>query len=269
MDNPYNFSGKVALVAGASKGIGAATAKAFAEAGAAVVLAARTADALAAIAAEIEAAGGRALAAPMDVGDDDAQRRLVEQALDTFGRLDFAFNNATGGPRMQPLHEIGAAAFDVGIRTDIRGTFLGMKYQIPAMLRTGGGAVVNMASRAGVEAVANMAVYVAGKAAIIGLTKAAALDYADHGVRVNVVAPGSILSWQLERAGPEAQQAAARAVPMRRVGRLDEVAATVLWLCSSAAGFITGAVIPIDGGQGAGTKPERMFQPGKGTQAKG
>ena len=170
---------------------------------------------------------------------------------------------------MVPLHQIDAEQFDVGVRTDIRGTFLGMKYQVQAMLQGGGGAIVNMASLAGLNAVANMAVYVAGKAAIIGLTKAAALDYADQNIRVNVVAPGSILSWQLERAGSEAQQAAARAVPMRRVGRLDEVAATVLWLCSPAAGFITGAVIPIDGGQGAGTKPDRMFQPGKGMQAAG
>jgi NAD(P)-dependent dehydrogenase (short-subunit alcohol dehydrogenase family) len=266
MDNPYDFSGKVALVAGASRGIGAATARAFARAGAGVVLAARTADALDAVALEIEAAGGRALAVPTDVGDAVAQHRLVERTLEKFGRLDFAFNNATGGPRLQPLHEIDPDAFDVGIRTDIRGTFLGMKEQVPAMLTSDGGAIVNMASLAGINAVANMAVYVAGKAAIIGLTKAAALDYAERGVRVNVVAPGSILSWQLERAGPEAQQAAARAVPMRRVGTLDEVAATVLWLCSPAASFITGAVIPIDGGQAAGTRPERMFQPGKGMQ---
>jgi len=174
-----------------------------------------------------------------------------------------AFNNATDGPLPAPLAEIDPADFDRGIRTNIRGTFLGMKYQIPAMLRSGGGAIVNMASLAGLNGVANLGGYVAGKAGIMALTKVAALDYADQGIRVNVVAPGPILTHHLEKAGTDAQRQAAASTPMRRIGRAEEVAATVLWLCSDQASFISGAVIPIDGGQYAGVKPPSMFRPGK------
>jgi NAD(P)-dependent dehydrogenase (short-subunit alcohol dehydrogenase family) len=138
-----------------------------------------------------------------------------------------------------------------------------MKYQIPAMLASGGGAIVNMASLAGVIGVANLAAYVAGKAGIIGLTKVAALDYADQGIRVNVVAPGPILTHHLEAAGAQAQRGAAMATPMRRVGTAAEVARTVLWLCSEQSSFVTGAVLPVDGGQAAGTKPPQMYRPGQ------
>src|ERR1700729_2862977 len=241
--------GRVALVAGASRGIGAATAEAFAAAGAAVVLAARDIDALNAVASRIEANGGKALAVRADVSDAESQRSLIDQTLATFGRLDAAFNNATDGPRPAPLADIDPTEFDRGIATNIRGTFLGMKYQIPAMLQGGGGAIVNMASLAGSTGVANLAAYVAGKAGIIGLTKVAALDYADRGIRVNVVAPGTILTHHLAAAGENAQRAAAGAAPMRRIGTVTEVASTVLWLCSEQASYITGVVIPIDGGQ--------------------
>ncbi|MBO0841438.1 MAG: SDR family NAD(P)-dependent oxidoreductase, partial [Sciscionella sp.] len=174
------FEGRVALVAGASKGIGAATAKAFADAGAAVVLAARDEQAIARLAGEITANGGRALPVRTDVGDAESARTLVERTLTEYGRLDFAFNNATDGPPPAPLADIEPDEFDKAIRTNIRGTFLGMKYQIAAMLRTGDGtaAIVNMASVAGVQGFPNLAGYVAGKAGIIGLTKVAALDYA-------------------------------------------------------------------------------------------
>ncbi|HYZ55524.1 MAG TPA: SDR family oxidoreductase [Streptosporangiaceae bacterium] len=201
MDDP-RMDGRVALVAGASKGIGAATAEAFAAAGAAVVL---------------------------DRSDD----------------------------------------FDRGIATNVRGTFLGMKFQIPAMLRGGGGAIVNMASGAGLNGVANLAAYVAGKAGIIGLTKVAALDYADQGIRVNVVAPGPVLTHHLEAAGPEAQRQAGLSTPMRRTGTASEVARTVLWLCSAGSSFITGSVIPVDGGQSAGLKPPQMYRQGQPMAADG
>ena len=258
------MTGRVALVAGASKGIGAATAGAFAAAGAAVVLAARDKDALASAAARIQAAGGRATAIPADVSDTESMRSLVEQTVARYGRLDAAFNNAADGPLPAPLADIDVAEFDRGIATNIRGTFLGMKFQIPAMLAGGGGAIVNMASLAGVIGVANLAAYVAGKAGIVGLTKVAALDYADQGVRVNVVAPGPILTHHLQAAGPEAQRLAGLSTPMRRTGTAEEVAQTVVWLCSDQSSFITGAVIPIDGGQSAGNKPPQMYRQGQG-----
>ena len=157
----------------------------------------------------------------------------------------------------------------VGIATNVRGTFLGMKFQIPAMLASGGGAIVNMASIAALNAAANLAAYVAGKAGIIGLTKVAALDYADRGIRVNVVAPGPILTHHLEAAGPEAQRLAGLSVPMRRTGGAAEVAQTVLWLCSGQSSFITGAVIPVDGGQLAGNKPPQMYRQGQPMTASG
>jgi len=259
ISGPLPMSGRVALVAGASKGIGAATAEAFAAAGAAVVLAARDTAALKAVAAGIEARGGQALAVGADVADADSMRHLVEAALSAFGRLDAAFNNASAGPMPAPLADIDPDEFDLGIATNIRGTFLGMKFQIPAMLASGGGAIVNMASIAGLNGTANLAAYVAGKAGIIGLTKVAALDYADQGIRVNVVAPGPILTYHLEAAGPQAQRGAALSTPMRRVGAAAEVARAVLWLCLEESSFITGTVIPVDGGQSAGNKPPQMY----------
>ena len=255
--------GRVAMVAGASKGIGAVTAEAFAAAGAAVVLAARDIEALTAVAARIEAEGGEATAVGCDVTDAEAVRHLVDRAVSRYGRLDAAFNNATDGPLPAPLAEIDIAEFDRGIATNIRGTFLGMKFQIPAMLASGGGAIVNMASVAGLSATANLAAYVAGKAGIIGLTKVAALDYADLGIRVNVVAPGPILTHHLEAAGPQARRMAGLATPMRRTGLAAEVAQTVLWLCSGQSSFVTGSVIPVDGGMAAGNKPPQLYRQGQ------
>jgi NAD(P)-dependent dehydrogenase (short-subunit alcohol dehydrogenase family) len=261
---------RVALVVGASRGIGAVTAKAFADAGAAVVLAARDAAALGSVAAEIEASGGRALALPTDVTGADAAVTLVERTVAAFGRLDYAFNNATDGTMPAPLADVDPDGFDRAIATNIRGTFLGMRAQIPAMLATAGqGAIVNMASLAGVQAVAGLGPYATAKAGIVTLTKTAALDYADQGIRVNVVAPGPILTHHLQRAGAEAQEQAARATPMGRIGRPEEVADLVLFLCSDRAAFITGAAIPIDGGQSAGLKPPRLYREGEPMAAAG
>jgi NAD(P)-dependent dehydrogenase (short-subunit alcohol dehydrogenase family) len=257
------MQGRVALVAGASKGIGAATAEAFATAGASVVLASRDITALESVANRITGRGGQATAIRADVSDEDSMRHLVDQTVRTYGRLDAAFNNAADGPMPAPLADIDTGEFDRGIAVHIRGTFLSMKFQIPAMLRSGGGTIVNMASVAGLTGTANLAAYVAGKAGIIGLTKVAALDYADQGIRVNVVAPGPILTYHLEAAGPEAQRLAGLSTPMRRTGTATEVAQAVLWLCSPQSSFVTGAVIPIDGGQNAGNKPPQMYRQGQ------
>jgi NAD(P)-dependent dehydrogenase (short-subunit alcohol dehydrogenase family) len=257
---PGPLEGKVALVAGASRGIGAVTAKVLARAGAKVMLAARDARALDAVVGEIRSEGHEARCITVDVGDERSAEAMIQRVLDDFGRLDVAFNNATDAAPPQALADMNVDDFDRAIRTNIRGTFLGMKHQIAAMLATGGGSIINMASLAGVQGVANLAGYVTGKAGIIALTKVAALDYADRGVRVNVLAPGPILTHHLEAAGEAAQRQAALATPMRRVGTAEEVANAVLWLGSDASSFVTGVTLPIDGGQSAGVKPERMFR---------
>jgi NAD(P)-dependent dehydrogenase (short-subunit alcohol dehydrogenase family) len=259
----YDFTDRVALITGGSQGIGASIAAAFVQAGAAVTIIARTEERLEKTAADLRNAGGRVLAVPADVTDEDAVREVVERCVEEFGRLDFAVNNATGGPMPAPLAEIPSDGFSLGIRTNINGTFYGMKHEIPAMLNSGGGVIINMASVAGVGAVSNLAAYVSGKAGIIGLSRSAALDYADQGIRINVIAPGPILTDDLRGAGARAQQLAAESVPLGRIGSTADVAACVLWLCSEDASFITGVTVPVDGGQTAGTKLRQTYRPGQ------
>jgi NAD(P)-dependent dehydrogenase (short-subunit alcohol dehydrogenase family) len=251
------FEGKVGIVTGASKGIGAATALALADAGAAVAIAARSADRLDELAARIGANGGRAIALPTDVGDADSVRRLVERTVATFGRLDLAVNNAAGGGAPPtPLADLPVEAYDSAIAITLRSVFVSMKFEISAMLEHGeGGAIVNIASTAGLEAVGGLAGYVSAKHGVIGLTKTAALDYGNRNIRVNALAPGPILTDNLARAGDEAQRQAAMAMPLRRVGQPDEVAGAVVWLCSDEASFISGATLPIDGGKLSGVPP--------------
>jgi NAD(P)-dependent dehydrogenase (short-subunit alcohol dehydrogenase family) len=246
---PRLLEGKVAIITGASRGIGAAAARAFAEAGAAVALAARDEVALAAVAEQIVAGGGRALAVPTDVGDPAAVERLVRRTTDAFGRLDAAFNNAGAGHMPKPLADVTVEEFDGVVRSHLRGVFLGMKYEIPAMLASGGGAIVNMSSGAGLRGVGGIGGYVASKHGIIGLTKSVALDYAQQGIRVNAVAPGPIGTKRLTGLTDEQRSPIARAVPMQRVGRPEEVAAAVVWLCSDQASYITGSTLTIDGGK--------------------
>jgi NAD(P)-dependent dehydrogenase (short-subunit alcohol dehydrogenase family) len=259
----YDFSDRAALITGGSQGIGAAIAAAFVQAGAAVAITARSNDRLQRTATELRDGGGRVLAVPADVTDEAAVRALVARCIDEFGRLDFAINNATDGPMPAPLADIPSDGFSLGIRTNINGTFYGMKYEIPAMLASGSGVIINMASVAGLGATSNLAAYVSGKAGIIGLSKSAALDYADQGIRINVIAPGPILTDHLRAAGDRAQQMAAQSVPLGRIGTTADVAACVLWLCSDEASFITGATIPLDGGQTAGTKLRQTYRPGE------
>ena len=258
LESHTNLEGHVALVTGASRGIGAAVACAFANAGASVVLAARDADALERLVVELKASGAEAAAVPTDVSDEPAVTRLVEETLTRFGRLDFACNNAarTAGPPPTPLADLDLEAFDASVAVNLRGVFLGLKYEIAAMLAAGGGgAIVNMSSTAGIHGVAGLAPYVSTKYGIEGLTRVAALDYARHNIRVNAIAPGPILTDHLERAGADAQHHAAAAMPIGRIGQPQEVAAAVVWLCSDAAAFVTGTTLVIDGGQLAGTPP--------------
>ena len=245
------LAGKVAIVTGASRGIGAETARAFAAAGATVALAARDRAALTDLADELRASGTQSLAVPTDVGDPAAMEALVKRVLETYGRLDVAFNNAGGGHMPAPLADISVEDFDRAVSVNARGVFLSMKYELSAML-TGGGAIVNMASTAGVSGVRGMSAYVAAKHAIVGLSRSAALDYAEWGIRVNVVAPGPILTDRIHALREEQRRPIVQAVPMRRLGQPGEVGATVAWLCSDEASFITGATIPVDGGRLAG-----------------
>ncbi len=209
------LAGKVALITGASRGIGAAAARAFAQAGAAVA-------------------------------------RLVQRTLDAYSRLDAAFNNAGDGHQPTPLADLAVDDFDRAVRSTLRGVFLSMKEEIPAMLAGGGGAIVNMASTAGLRGVPGLAGYVASKHGIIGLTQTAALDYAPRHIRINAVAPGPIATHRLAQLTDERREQMAATVPLHRLGQPEEVAATVVWLCSDHASFITGAKIPIDGGRMAG-----------------
>ncbi len=251
-----SLDGKVALVTGASRGIGAAVARAYAQAGAAVVLAARDADALDRLAAELVKGGGQALAVPTDVADADAVARLVSRTVDAFGRLDVACNNAAGGGHgPTPLAEVPVEAFDSALAVSLRGVFVAMKHEIPAMVASGGGSIVNMSSTAGIDAVGGLAAYVTAKHGLEGLTRVAALDYAGQGVRVNAIAPGPILTDNLARAGAGAQGAAASRLPVGRVGQPDEVADAVVWLSSEAAAFVTGTTLVVDGGLTAGAPP--------------
>ena len=253
------MTGKIALVTGASRGIGSAVARAFHAKGARVALAARDSDALEQLADELGGSDRQALAIPTDVSDPDAVAQMVERVVSEFGRLDFACNNAAGGghPPM-PLSEIPLEAFDSMHATSLRGVFLSLRAEIPAIVHSGGGAIVNMSSTAGLQGVGGLASYVTAKHGLEGLTKVAALDYAAEGVRVNAIAPGPILTDNLIRAGAAAQQAAAAAMPLKRVGQPEEVAAAVVWLCSEESAFITGATLTIDGGKLAGTPPFRV-----------
>lgn len=254
-DSTRPLSGKVALVTGASHGIGAEIAAALAGAGADVVLASRDGAQLSRQVTAITTGGGKAVAMSVDVADEDSVKAMMAGIRDSFGRLDVAVNNAAGGGRAPaPLAEWASAEFDSAISINLRGVFLCLKYEIELMLASGnGGAIVNMSSTAGEQGVAGLSGYVASKFGVGGLTRVAALDYASHGIRVNAIAPGPILTERLAGAGQAAQDRVAAAVPLGRIGATAEVAAAALWLCSDQSSFVTGTVLAVDGGRLAGT----------------
>ncbi|MAD47405.1 MAG: short chain dehydrogenase [Oceanospirillaceae bacterium] len=251
-DNLIDYQGKTVLITGAATGIGKATALAFARQGANIVIG-DVDDRAKDTAADIKQLGAESLFVKTDVSDASAVENLVSEAVARFGKLDAAFNNAGLLPPTAPLAEQSAEDFDRIISVDLKGVFNCMKYEIQAMLNTGGGAIVNTASVAGVVADPGMAPYVAAKHGVVGLSRAAALDYATQGIRVNALAPGLVESNMTRRwlDDPEFVDQLMANSPVGRAAKPEEMAGMVLFLCSDAASFATGQVYLNDGGQTA------------------
>ena len=247
-----SYAGKVAFVTGAGTGIGRATALAFAGEGAGVVVADVSEQGNRETARMIEAAGGRALAVACDVRRAEDVKAALDKAVETFGRLDVAFNNAGVEQPIMPAADLTEEEWDRIVDIDLRGVLLCMKHEIPLMLEQGGGAIVNTSSGAGVKGFAGQAAYCAAKYGIVGLTKAAALDYALQNIRVNAVCPGIIETPMMDRFSggtPEGRERVISQEPIGRMGKPEEIAAAVVWLCSDAASFVTGHALVADGGQ--------------------
>ena len=250
--NPtYDFRGQVALVTGASSGMGLATARAFAAQGASVALADINEDALRAANDELTSAGQQALAVVCDISDEDQVAALVDHTVATYGRLDMAFNNA--GIQVPPSDAADepAGIFERVNAINLRGVWACMKHELRQMREQGSGAIVNCSSLGGLVGLPGRASYHASKHGVLGLTKSAALEYAPRGIRINAVCPGTIATpmvADMEAKGELDMAEAIRNQPIGRLGTADEIAAAVLWLCSPGASFVVGVALPVDGG---------------------
>jgi NAD(P)-dependent dehydrogenase (short-subunit alcohol dehydrogenase family) len=250
--NPtYDFAGQVALVTGGSSGMGLATARAFAEAGAAVVIADINETTLDTARDKLTAAGHRVLGVWCDVSDEESVAALVKATVDTFGRLDVAFNNA--GIQVPPSDAADepAEVFDRVNAINLRGVWACMKHELGQMRAQGCGAIVNCSSLGGLVGLPGRASYHASKHGVIGLTTSAALQYAPRGIRINAICPGTIetaMVADMAAKGELDRAEAAAATPIGRLGRSEEIAASVLWLCSPGASFVVGVALPVDGG---------------------
>jgi NAD(P)-dependent dehydrogenase (short-subunit alcohol dehydrogenase family) len=251
MKNLLDFSGKVALVTGAASGMGLATARAFAEAGAAVVLADFKEDAVKTEAEQFVAAGHKAIAVRCDVADDAQVEAMVGRTVAEFGRLDAASNNAGVMAKIAPTAESTREEWDRVIGVNLRGVWSCMKHELRQMERQGGGAIVNNASVGALTGNPGIGPYIASKHGVVGLTRTAALEYVKQGIRVNAVNPG-LIDTQVARdvvsGSEEAYADIAKNVPIGRAGRPEEIASAVLWLCSPGASYVVGHALTIDGG---------------------
>ncbi len=245
------FAGKVALVTGAASGIGRATALAFSAAGASVLVSDVQEEAGEQTVGLIRAAGGRAKFVRCDVSHEDEVEAMVERCIESFGRLDFACNNAGIEGASSAVTDLSGEEWNRILAVNLTGTWYCMRHELPVMLRQGGGSVVNVASIAGVVGFPNASAYVASKHGVVGLTRSAALEYARQGIRINVVCPGVIETPMITRAtGGDATAAAqfAQGAPAGRMGQPEEIASAVLWLCSAGAGYTIGHPLVVDGG---------------------
>lgn len=249
--NALDFTGKVALVTGASAGMGLATAQAFAESGASVVLADVREDLAKTEAQRLTDAGHTVIALRCDVSDDEQVAAMVDRTVAEFGRLDAAFNNAGVMARIAPTAESTREEWDRVIGINLRGVWSCMKYELRQMERQGGGAIVNNASVGALTGNPGIGSYIASKHGVIGLTRTAALEYIKHGIRVNAINPG-LIDTQIARdvvSGDEqAYSEIAKNVPIARAGRPEEIASAVLWLCSAGASYVVGHALTVDGG---------------------